>query len=803
MGFLRTSRVVQKVIQADAGAFAFTDPGTTQLTKATPVTGTFNGGKSQVVFNFLGPYGDYPFLNLAKGLANWALDDGSDVFSPNEYDANGYPIAMRGGGATARMYAPTQAARSRKYVLKWTSAGGTTKVEPNCNETPFSGSVTATGGANGRYVFTPGTNVWNVSIRTVGVSNLVICHEDDENSLDTGHVFGVKFLQRLVEAKFGVLRFLDWQHGNTSNLTTWATRKPVSYYSYAADEYRPGIYAGTTTKTGSAYSVSFPGFVLADKATVTVRFNTGVTGACTLNVNSTGAKNMLNDYAQAIGGYEPIGADDRPWLSIGTLTYDITLDAWIKKGSDNARGSRGLDNGVPPEMMVQLCNEVGAHPWFVAPHYAIDPMTDFHPTLAAYCRDNGFAGMIPRFEGPNELWNTFGGFDGTSYATAKATAYGWSGNFNEWMGKVMSTVGQAVSTVYSADRSKYQVICGVQTGLGDTSGNRANSDPRLESPGYLGQVAPPQSPYTKSAAKTWVTHICVANYVTPSRYGTSQEVIDGWGYTVLGTTSVAADYADKVADATGLFTTPAILTLMGNWKSWAQSHSIQKMAFYEGGYSPDYTALETSSPIESEGGPIHYPSSIITAASAAASCVLTFSDTYNSGYVYPGNPAVVGMPVVIVNMTGTMGTKLNNPDMYFDVPTFTAGQANITCTNTLIVGQGVFFFSKNRLPTDFVFVSRAGMAGKWTKPYWVVARTSTTFQISATKGGAPITFTNTGDNFQNCAQECWMVSAVSGNNVTRSTWRRRDCRQRSAAPRRRSGVCPSRRSTICAMPRNW
>ncbi len=75
---------------------------------------------------------------------------------------------------------------------------------------------------------------------------------------------------------------------------------------------------------------------------------------------------------------------------------------------------------------------------------AIDPATDFMPSLAQFCRDNGPSWMVPRFEGPNELWNNAGGFYQTGYANAKATAYGWGADFHNWYGKVLSVLGQAV-----------------------------------------------------------------------------------------------------------------------------------------------------------------------------------------------------------------------------------------------------------------------------------------------------------------------------------------------------------------------
>src|SRR4029078_516966 len=128
-----------------------------------------------------------------------------------------------------------------------------------------------------------------------------------------------------------------------------------------------------------------------------------------------------------------------------------------------AMASTGINNGCPPELMVQLCAEIGAHPHFVTPHLAIDPATDYIAKLASFCRTNGPSWMIARFEGPNQLWNNAGGFYQTRYAKAKAAAYGWGPDYDNWYGKVMSVLGQIVGAAYGGDRNKYQVLCGELT----------------------------------------------------------------------------------------------------------------------------------------------------------------------------------------------------------------------------------------------------------------------------------------------------------------------------------------------------
>lgn len=553
----------------------------------------FNKGRSQVNLNFLQIGGDYPFLNCMKNAQRWSYLDNSGLPEPSELDSDGYPIKISHSGVYTVFYVPPQAARPGNYVVTWDGNGTIFCGMPN---TLVSGSKTSTNGS-GRYIFSTTDNRFSIGILSIGtprITNMRVFHVNDEAALNVGEVFGVRFKQRLLEANFGVIRFLNWQAGNSTNVTSWVTRKPVSYVFYAGEEYRSSLYAGVTTKTGSAYSANLPGFTLVDKATVIVKFNASNSGPCTLNVSGTGDINILDAFCLPLSGAGnsfPVGGT---WQSIATLVYDATLKAWIKQGGDVALGSMGLGNGCPPELMVRLCAEVGAHPYFVTPALAIDPVTDYMPSLAAYCRANGPSWMVPRFEGPNELWNFVGGFLSTGFANAKAAAYGWGPDYHNWYGKVMSVLGQAISIAYGGDRSKYQVLAGVQTATGIAGGETAASNARLASTRYVAESTPPQAPYTKTPAYQWVTHICCAQYYGPSDYGTAQEQTYADAYAAAeGNQSkqleIAAAYANTANSGNGPYTISKCAIAYANWKAWGLSFGIKKMCGYEGGYSPDYS----------------------------------------------------------------------------------------------------------------------------------------------------------------------------------------------------------------------
>lgn len=606
-----------------------------------------NGGRYQIGLNYLQIGNDFPFLNHLKTAQAWTYIDNSGVPTPDELDANGYlkagAAAIAKGGVYTVFYVPTQAERPGRYKITWTGNG---TIYTGMATADTVGSKTGSGGS-GSFEFSTTDFRFLVGHTTGGdVSNLKVFHVDDEALVLAGEVFGVKFKERIAESLCGVIRFMDWQPGNTTNVTTWATRRPIDYVFYAGGEFREANWAGGTSNSGDVFTAlltpsSWTGLV--DKATVIVKWNASASGdAATLNVAGSGDIPIKDWY----GNQTSVGANTRHLANmISTLIYDADLGAWIKHGGDNASLREGINNGVPPELMVQLAAETGCHPYFTTPYLAIDPATDYMSSLAAYCRDNGPAWMIPRFEGTNETWNNAAGFFATRYSWNKALVH-WGANQdqNNWFGKTMSVLGQGISEVYSNDRTKYQVIAGVQT-----VSNPSDVAARLTSALYVAQAAAPQSGYTKSPASDWATHVCCAQYITPVRYGTLQELKDGFAYVVThvadpdARAALELSYADTLLGTSANYNLELTNGLYASWFAWAQSYGLE-LTGYEGGYSPDYNAVPWYSPI--------------TGATATNPCVLTLATTANSrsGDI-AGNPAVSGMSLSITSVGGM--TQLN------------------------------------------------------------------------------------------------------------------------------------------------
>jgi hypothetical protein len=528
------------------------------------------------------------------------------------------------------------------------------------------GSKTGSAATGNRYVFSTTDYAFSIGFTaaTQTPSNLRVFHVDDEAELDAGQVLGKKFRTVWAYMNAGVIRFGDWMTMNQTNQTTWATRKPVNYVFYSGTEYRLSMWAGTTTNVGDAYTAPLTpsGWTgLVDKATVIVKFNASASGdSATLNVAGTGAVVIRSAYGDATSA----GANTRVLASrFGTLVYDATLNAWLKYGGDTADGNQALSNGVPPEMMLTIATKLGAHPYINTPYLAADPLTDYMPSLATYLRDTAPSWMIPRFEGTNETWNSAAGFYATRYGWNKAFAYwGVSNDNDNWYGKEISLLGQAISAVYSGNRARYQVLAGVRSSAacGNASCSvsaTSGSDTRLTSALWISS-GPSQSGYSNTAgvgeAYRWVTHVAMANYVTPTAYGTLQELRDGYAYVVTnaGNPSAQATLADAYADALGgaaaIFNLNYVKAMAGHWYTWAQSNwggSIKlPLTAYEGGYSPDYSNSIWTSPI--------------TGATRANPCVLTLATTDNPrGSGISGNPAVIGMSLSIAGVVGM--TQLN------------------------------------------------------------------------------------------------------------------------------------------------
>lgn len=579
-------------------------------------------------------------------------------------------------------------------------------------------------------------------------------------------------------------------------------------------------------------------------------FGTGASGNYggvrlpTLNINGSGAVPIRKansnppgsgDIPLALSGGNPV---------YGTMVYDADLNSWIKNGASSNDGNQGLNNGVPPEVWLSVAIKTRSQPWFTSSAFALDPMTDFWPTYAAYVKANSPSWMVPFYEPVNELWNSAGAFWNTYYAWNKAWHH-WGVQFgtHAWQGKTVSTLGQAINAVYGGlpDGTKYKLVNGMQA---DSAYNSAvlsvgQNNERMTAASYVAQAAPAQSGYTKSAASNWTTHVAPANYIRTDTYNKLSELQLAILYGATNITNSAARTANlntyvsglllASTNGTGVFTsgspgvvnwtahglsngntvivytfgslftglTPrglyyvsvvdadhfnlslsnggALVNFTGSqsgshtvaltslndfdankvaalsqaFATWAAGYTNNAgnpvgLTFYEGGWSPDLATAQNAT-------------TTVTAATNAANAVVTIGSntTLPNGSSVSGVAAQVGGAVGFASVGGM--TQLNTST--FSATFAGGGSANISGTNSLILNQGVSFLQTQgvdfRLPPEIIPGA----------PYYVVS-TGNPFQISATRGGSPITIAGGSVGFGVVASPCWFVTNVAGQNIT-------------------------------------
>lgn len=556
-----------------------------------------NGGLLQINPSFLQIGNDFAFLNAVKHGQEWSLVDNSGAPSPNTLSANGYPINISNGGVYTRTFVALQADRPGRYVCRF-SGGGT--IYRNFTHTVDNGSVTnlldgVWSGQEGRFVCTLTGNAANVDgTIDIGISaidpgnpitNLWFCHEDDEALLDAGQIFGTKFKQRLIELGIGVFRNLDWALANTTNVVKWGHRKPVDYVFYHGSEFRSSVFAGTTSNVGNAYAVAAPSDWggLVHGALVTLRFNAASSSeVCTLNVGSTGdvpIKFMTGNTLYAGNTVQwPAGG------RIGTLVYDADLACWLKLGGDTEAFNKGLENGVPPEITIRLCEEMGMHYWSVQPPLSADPPSNYMSSEVTYLKDRpSQSWMVPRYElVSNEDWNFSTGFPGTRYGWNKTVARWGVQDTNNYHGRAFSLVAATIWDAYgvsSKQPDRFHLVCGVQTVVSPSL-----QIARLESTRHVAD-----NPGVNKPAWLYATHVAQTNYWN-SPLTVTQELALAFEYNTANDLRQAAILAQVV----GFGPDSNYLTIVSNWSEFASGYGADLCA-YEGGYSPDYPTADTTS----------------------------------------------------------------------------------------------------------------------------------------------------------------------------------------------------------------
>ena len=315
----------------------------------------------------------------------------------------------------------------------------------------------------------------------------------------------------------------------------------------------------------------------------------GVEGIPTLSLNGGTAYPIKNAGSGLVGSSVSSTYQGSPTYVFGTIIFDNYLQSWLLQGG-TGNGGDGLVTAVPIEVCFQLAKELGAHPYFSIPYLALDPMSDFAPSLATYLKNNAPPWMIPRFEPANEVWNqvTAAG----DYAAAKAAAYWSGGAWPDYMGMIASTLGQAVATVYGSVNlgTKYEVLASFQTD--DSSYQQSNPgalDPVLTSASYVSS-GPSQSGYTQTAAYNWVSAIAPSVYISPWARGRQMELQLSFDYYWTSIANPTQQAADLNAYVNTLSITGSVTFTNGSanvsWTAVPSQVAVNSRVVFTGGSLP-------------------------------------------------------------------------------------------------------------------------------------------------------------------------------------------------------------------------
>jgi hypothetical protein len=384
-----------------------------------------------------------------------------------------------------------------------------------------------------------------------------------------------------------------------------------------------------------------------------------------------------------------------PVAGLCILIYDRTIGYfYLQQG--------GYIAGAPPEVFIDYCAAVGAHPHLVAPHLSLEPLSDYMPEWVSYAK-NKYPWMKPRIEPPNECWNTAPVFLPTPYARSLSYALWGDESPTSWdnaYGKWCSTIGQAMAALFENDRSRYSMICAVQTASLYSSNPGDSVNARLMSTLYVSRSG-------GEPAYKWVDRVCGAPYYASKAADTTQELIDAYRYAVTCAGDPAQQAAilnNYVAQCAGSLS--EVNRFFTNLKRWAQAmpagSTVAGITSYEGGYAID----------DPRSGDWF---SAVVAATNTANCVLVLGGSgnpYNNELPQrpgPATPAVIGMEIKLSGLTGGFAdyngrtariTDVSGNRITTDLDTSTqanvfSGRALVTYVNSAAYANGLRFASKS------------------------------------------------------------------------------------------------------------
>ena len=486
-------------------------------------------------------------LNYLK-LAGSRQVIGGGYAYPGWLDINGYPVVSPENSILHIL--PLQqdiSGYTGNWVMGWTgplgkfrlnlSSGGGISVTTGAGfVTSPNGFNSSFAGSNGRVVFSFGgvdatiQGYFEAGTYDGTLANLYLCRESEEALYLSGIHTRPIYTDHLAYLDPFCLRFLHAIPMNGVNVSNWDYRSRPEAFSYRSEVWAPGAWVGTIggtdTYTCSA-ATDTPGSWTDGEVIQGYVTNANTSTTPTLDCGSRGAKTIVHGAGGAVS-VGAIGAN-----SLNTFVYDALLDVLIHRAG-------AIENMLPLEIAVQVCNQLNKPGWFQVPHLATDA---YILAMAQYL----YANMNQWFvlELSNEVWNNTSPFYQSHIYRARGAVLTFDESnerrLHGYYAKRFCEMVDIFKTVFGSD-SRLRPTLGVQM-FGSTSQYDTYRFLGTDLGAY-GFNSSPNRPIDK------------ASYVSPASYLNGAQVYNfdaNWTNTITEALAAADDYDSgdpaRMADA--------------------------------------------------------------------------------------------------------------------------------------------------------------------------------------------------------------------------------------------------------------
>ncbi len=142
------------------------------------------------------------------------------------------------------------------------------------------------------------------------------------------------------------------------------------------------------------------------------------------------------------------------------FTNNATITTWANRIPPSYHSYQFQPGGgVPPEVICQFCNQIGADAYMCIPHTVDD---DYVTQFATVVKNTLNTALVAYFEYSNEIWNF--AFDQNDYCREHAILDWGEGNEEDWQAKRATQVAILINNVFTGQSSRVANVLGIQNG---------------------------------------------------------------------------------------------------------------------------------------------------------------------------------------------------------------------------------------------------------------------------------------------------------------------------------------------------